>query len=136
MANSVLEDEILEAMENIPAVEQKVADAEAALEKGKADAEAFRKKVADERDTLESELARLQEELNEAEKELPGDFRADYQRVVSSRGEDGMAPLDGEVCGGCYHKVTPQQFNLLKLHKPVFCHQCGRLLYEAEDTTA
>jgi len=132
-ANSVLSDEILEMLEKISDLQETVTSSEGDLEKGKTELQAIRRRVDDERAGLEGDVARLSNELEEAESQLPGDLKLDYQRIVKARGEDGLAPLDGESCGGCYTTITMQTFDELRLSKPVFCKSCGCLLYLPED---
>lgn len=132
-ANSVLSDEILELLDKITEHQDAVAAAEADLAKGQAELASSRTRIDQERATLEHELARLNGELEAAEAKLPADLKQDYNRIVKARGEDGLAPLEGECCGGCFQTVTPQTLNELLLSKPVFCKSCGCLLYLPED---
>ncbi|HIN94176.1 MAG TPA: hypothetical protein EYN03_00900 [Planctomycetes bacterium] len=62
-----------------------------------------------------------------------GDLRTDYKRIASAMGEDALAPVDDDVCGGCFQTLTPQTINELLMAKPVFCKSCGRLLYMADE---
>lgn len=131
-ANSVLTDEVLESLEKIEQLQAQLPTHEANLAKGRDDAAKVQQRVAGERAMLESELARLSAELKAAEGRLPGEFKADYDRAVRGRGEDGMAPLEGEACGGCYQTVTPNMHQMLVAGRPAFCKSCGRLLYLPE----
>ncbi|MFM8951672.1 MAG: zinc ribbon domain-containing protein, partial [Planctomycetaceae bacterium] len=101
MATKVLEDEILEALERIDALKPTVPAAEsegAALRKLLDEAKA---RVAAETGRLEGEVARVRAELETVERDLPDDVRDKYLRIVKQKGADGMAPLDGQSCGGC-----------------------------------
>jgi hypothetical protein len=73
------------------------------------------------------------EELTQAERCLPADFKIDYDRISRARGEDALAQVEGETCGGCYQMLTAQTINDLLLSRPVFCKSCGALLYLPED---
>lgn len=131
-ANSVLEDEIFESLEKIDQLAETVKEAEAALAHASTEAGKVKSRVEGEQANLESELARVLAELKEAEVNLPSDFKADYDRVARVRGEDALAEVDGEVCGGCFQMLTPNMMNELYLAKPVFCKSCGALLYLTE----
>jgi uncharacterized protein len=131
-ANSVLADEILEALEKIDQLQAAVKTAEANLTKTKDEQSKVRKRVSDQQQGLESELARVSTELHAAEGLLEGDFKDNYMRLSRSMGEDSLAPVNAECCGGCSQTLTVQMLNLLKLDKPVFCKSCGRLLYLPE----
>ena len=132
-ANSVLGDEILEALVKIDDLKEVVSQAEASVAKAKAEAEKTRKRVDEERTGLESELGRVQDELKQAEAQLPLDFKAEYLRICQARGEDALAEVEGETCGGCYRILSPQTMNELYMSKPVFCKTCGALMYLPED---
>ena len=131
-ANSVLADEILEALDKIDHLQAAVKTAEANLAKAKDELSNVRKRVSDQQQGLESELGRVRGELEAAENQLDGDFKDNYLRLSRSMGEDSLAPVEGGCCGGCSQTLTVQMLNLLKLDKPVFCKSCGRLLYLAE----
>jgi predicted nucleic acid-binding Zn-ribbon protein len=134
-ANSVLSDEILEAFDKIEREEELVAQAVAQYEKATADLAQLRGRVSSERGGLESELARVEQELNRAENALPSDFKQDYKRMVRARGEDALAPVDGETCESCNQIITPQMYDQLRCGKLVFCKSCGCVLYLPEETS-
>lgn len=132
-ANHVLSDEILELLESIDEQQVKLAESEQEVLSKKSDLEKVQQQVADRRRVLEGELARVQAELKETESELSGDLLRDYERLVSTRAEDGMAELDGKVCGGCYRSLTPALLDRLIMGQTVLCPSCGRLVYQDQD---
>src|SRR5262249_14711274 len=107
-ANSVLADEILESLEKIDQLQVAVKTAEANLAKTKDELAKVRKRVSDQQQGLESELARVRGELDAAEAQLVGDFKDNYLRLSHSMGEDSLAPVDAECCGGCSQTLTVQ----------------------------
>ncbi len=133
MANSVLSDEILEMFEKNDEHEQSVKAATEVLAKGREELDKVTRRVSDELASLESEYKDVKAKLAAAESKLPLSFRADYDRVAKSRGDEALAPLDGEFCGGCSVNVTLQMINELRMSKPVFCKSCGCLLYLPEE---
>lgn len=132
-ANGVLSDEILEALERMDELAAKQKSADETLQRIKQEAEKLTSRVTGEQGMLQSELARVQSELKQAELELPADFRLEYERIAKARGEQALAQIEGETCGGCYQTVTVQTMNQLYMSKPVFCKSCGCLLYLPED---
>ena len=130
--NSVLADEILETLDTIDQLQAAVKTAESNLTKTKDELAKVRKRVSDQQQGLESELARVRGELDAAEGHLDGDFKDNYLRLSRSMGEESLAPVEGGCCGGCSQTLTVQMLNLLKLDKPLFCVSCGRLLYLPE----
>lgn len=133
MANSVLADEILESLERIDTLTATAAQIGDNLAKSREEAAKIRREVQEQQETLESEVARVSANLAESESRLPAEIRPDYDRIMKSKGSDGMAPLEGECCGGCYRQLPPNTFNALALGRIVFCGTCGRLLYPPED---
>lgn len=132
-ANSVLADEILEALERLDQLQAATKTAELNLTKTKDELGKIRQRVNDQQQGLESELGRVRTELATAEDQLDGgEFKDNYLRLSRSMGEDALAPVEGECCGGCSQTLTAQTMNLLQLDKPVFCKSCGRLLYLPE----
>lgn len=134
-ANSVLSDEILEMLDKLDEHQAAIKTAEASLARANEEIAKLREKVALQRGELEAEVARVNAELRQAEEHLPADFKVEYDRMVKSRGENALAPLEGDCCGNCYQTVTVQMQNLLKMNKPVFCKSCGCLLYPPEDSS-
>lgn len=130
-ANLVLSDEILEILEGLDGKEVEIKSVEKHVADMQADFDKIENEVASRKETLESELARVQAELAETEKGLSGDFKRDYLRLVAAKGEDAMAPLEDNCCSGCYQSLTPQLIEQLSTGKPVVCPTCGRLIYKA-----
>jgi predicted nucleic acid-binding Zn-ribbon protein len=91
-----------------------------------------RKRIDDQQQGLETDLARVQAEIDMAENQLDGEFKPNYMRLARSMGEEALAPAEGDCCGGCAQTLTPQTMNTLRLDRPVFCKSCGRLLYLPE----
>jgi predicted nucleic acid-binding Zn-ribbon protein len=131
-ANSVLADEILESLDKLDQLQAAIKAAEEVHGKMKDELAKVRKRVEDQQQGLENELARVTGELKSAEDQLDGDFKANYERLSRSMGEEALAPVEGGCCGGCSQTLTVQTLNVLKLDKPVFCKSCGRLLYLPE----
>ncbi len=133
MAGSVLSDEILEGLEKIDQHAAGVKDAERTLAAGKQELDKARKGVEESAATIHTDVKRLEGELAQAEKALPSDLKADYQRVVRSKGADSLAAVEDGVCNGCGQQITLNMQNELKLSKLIFCKSCGRLLYLPTD---
>ena len=132
MANSVLADEILEALEKVDQLDVAVASSRENLDSVKSDLTKCRDAVTEEAELIRGDLARLEAELANAEQQLPADFKVNYLRVIRGKGADGMAVVDEGVCLGCGQQITLNMQNDLLLSKPVFCLSCGCLLYNAE----
>lgn len=132
MTNSVLADEILEAMEKVDAFQKNIADAEAAAAAAKQKVEQIRGEVAQRQPVLAADIARIEAELQQNEATLPDDIRSMYSRIVRQKGEDALAMVEGQFCGGCNQQIQLNMLNQIMLGQPVFCKTCGRLLYLPE----
>jgi uncharacterized protein len=132
MANSVLSDEILEGLEQADLFHKNVAEAEAALAAAKRQVEQVRAATAAQQPSLSADIARLEAELLQSESALPDDVRELYRRVVRQKGEDGLAAVENQCCGGCNQQVPLNVCGQIMLGQPAFCKTCGRLLYIPE----
>jgi hypothetical protein len=132
MANSVLADEILEAMEKVDSLGGGVKEAEQQLAAGMQEFQKTKQAIDQSADSLRADIALYEERLAKAEAELPADFKTDYNRVVRGKGAGAMASVEDGVCGGCGQQITLNMQNELRLSRPVFCKSCGCLLYMAE----
>lgn len=134
MANSVLADEILEALEKIDEIAGGIGEAEQKVAKGKEELAKSKQQVADQHGSLAEDVRRLEAELKETESALPDDFRDAYYRIVKGKGSDALAQVEGGCCTGCYQQITQNMNNNLLMGRIVFCQgSCGRLLYLPED---
>lgn len=132
-ANLVLSDEILEMLELIDSITSQLADNEEQVKVLERELAEVQSQVDERRKVLEGELARVTAELAEAEAGLSGDFKREYARLVIAKGEDAMAELEGNCCGGCYQSLTPQRLDQLLQGQPIICPACGRLIYQDRD---
>ena len=136
MANSVLADEILEALERADQANQQVTEAKAAVEKAKQDAQRLAHEFQQQEPVIQGDLERLQGERRLAEEELPSEFRVLYDRLVKARGEDALAVVDGDFCTGCNQQIPLNMISALMLSNPILCKSCGRMLYLPENFAA
>ncbi|NLF08695.1 MAG: phospholipase [Pirellulaceae bacterium] len=132
MANSVLTDEILEKMEEADAFLKNVADAESSLAAARKKAEEVRAEVVQQEPLLKADVERLEAELLPLESKLPGDILELYKRIVRQKGEDALAAVENQCCGGCHQQVPLNICSQIMMGQPVACRTCGRLLYVPE----
>ena len=133
-ANSVLSDEILEAMDSIDRLETQVQEVSTELKKQKSDQQKRISDVETKTAELEAELERVDKELIETEKVIPAAIMVEYRRVIKARGEDALAPVEDESCGGCYQVLTTQYIDRLRMSMLIRCPNCHTFLYLPEQT--
>ncbi len=132
MANSVLEDEILEAMEKTDLVQTALEKLEAEYSAACKELQRVVEKVSAAEPQLQQEVSELESSLRIAEGSLPGEVAVVYRRLVQAHGADALAPVESKACTGCYSLLAPQESVQINVGKILFCRSCGRLLYLAE----
>ncbi len=132
MANSVLEDEILEAMEKVDQFKLYLDQAQVDLAIAKTELEKTIQEIQSQEPILQAEIQRVEAELADHERFLSNDIREIYNRLLRQRGEEALAPVEEEFCGGCHQHVPINMISQIKMNQVVFCKSCGRLLYMPE----
>jgi predicted nucleic acid-binding Zn-ribbon protein len=132
MTNSILADEVLEALEKIDAFQKDVVDAESVLAAAKQRTEEVRVEVAKHEPSLNGEIARLEAELKKEEAALSAEIAEIYRRIVRQKGEDALAAVENQCCSGCNQQVTLNVYSHIMMGTPMLCKSCGRLLYVPE----
>lgn len=133
MAKSVLEDEILEALGRIEDLVAASKQAEQNVAKAKEDLAKTEQVVRQQSDVIQGDLNRVSAELQQVEAGFPVEFKEIYDRTIRSMGSDGLAVLEGDVCGGCFHQITQNMVSQLRMSHAVTCGSCGRLLYISDE---
>ncbi|REJ72254.1 MAG: hypothetical protein DWQ34_10395 [Planctomycetota bacterium] len=129
VANSVLQDEILEQLEKVDRVEKEIKEAEAEVEQKRAAATGFRERFEADSVGLSEQAEKLQAEIRGIESGLGGQVTEKYRRLVAAHGADALAPVENSVCGYCHVQITRQKQVQLNAGQVVFCSNCARLLY-------
>ncbi|QDT46368.1 zinc ribbon domain-containing protein [Symmachiella dynata] len=129
VANSVLEDEILEALEKVDSTSTEVGQAEQAVKDAEAETARISQQVTESKAGLEAECERLQAAIKVAETSIPPKVGEQYRRLVQAHGASAMAAVTDSVCSNCFVSVTAQMLVQLNTHQVIFCKTCGRMLY-------
>ena len=129
VANSVLEDEILDLLEKVDMAKVDLGRIEMELGTAKSEEARIATEIAAAEAGLKAEAARYETAINEAERALPEDVKIVYRRLVQAHGSAAFAQVDGNICSFCYVAVPPQMMVELKAGKIMFCNTCGRLMY-------
>ncbi|TWU48667.1 putative zinc ribbon domain protein [Rubripirellula tenax] len=132
-ANLVLSDEILEALDHLDGLEAVVTQAEAELAKQESDQKVRVTEVTTKLDELQLSLERVESELETHEAEVPSGVKAEYKRLTGARGEEALAPVEDNSCGGCYQTLTTQHVETLRMSVLLHCPNCNAFLYFPED---
>ncbi|MFP6767373.1 MAG: C4-type zinc ribbon domain-containing protein [Planctomycetaceae bacterium] len=132
MANSVLEDEILELFERIESAQERLGAVEDEHESAVAEHQRITDEVAANEPGLKGQCQQLEESISDSESLLPGEVVEHYRRLVNAHGPGAMAEVDSGSCTACFVHLSPQLRVELATGQIVACNNCGRLLYPAD----
>jgi len=127
-----IEDDILESIIAADDYAARLPELESTLKRAKEECDEFERTSTERRAGMTEQLNKALAELKEIEVNLPGDVQPLYNRLVTSRGEDGMSAVQGRTCLACYTEITAQMYNDLLTGRFVLCKNCGGLLYLQE----
>ncbi len=130
---SGMEDKELEEMEKLDTAKaaQAAAQAKLAATQGRVNDEL--KTLAERAEGLQKRLAEVQAERAGLIGAVPEEALELYDRIFKKKGDAAVAPLHGEICGGCHMKVVIGTIQSLKQEEGLTqCESCGRILYMEE----
>ncbi len=126
-----IEDDELEFMESLEAVEAELAPSVAEREKLAAEREERESALTAAIAGLEVELAETERQRADAAGAVPSEPLAHYDRLRSDFGGVAVARLVGSTCDGCHMTLSAVAIDLIKKQPEdavVTCDDCGRLL--------
>ncbi len=129
VANSVLEDEILDSLEKVDGAQIAIKKLEEEIVHAKAEETRVAAEIAAAMPGHESRQAELNAAIASAETRLPEEIRIPYRRLVQAYGAAALAHVDGTTCTSCYVSLPPQMVMQVRSGQTMFCKTCGRLLY-------
>jgi predicted nucleic acid-binding Zn-ribbon protein len=79
---------------------------------------------------LEQELQKLQSDRTALAQQIDADVLARYEKLIRSKGDMAIVPVQGGNCGGCHLHIPPQLVHDARgSDELVSCEYCGRILY-------
>ncbi len=95
-----------------------------------------KKKLLDEKNELENKITAAEGNLKMREDEkvrillhLSPSVKRLYDRILSVKGDSGVANLSGDICQGCYSRVPLQKAHEIRKNDQILtCEACGRIL--------
>jgi predicted nucleic acid-binding Zn-ribbon protein len=128
--NALTEEEILEAMEDLDRLSEKVEEATRELAGHEAALEEAGERVTNEVGLFDRQIEEIREQRRAKAAEVPGEVMGVFDRVSRARGASAVAPVIDGHCQGCYMTVTTQDVaQILRGHKLQQCKTCQRILY-------
>ncbi len=129
MANSVLEDEILELMDKIDSAEEEVQSWVRKKDQAIEDAKKTAQEFESARNSLDQEIKECQLAIADSEQIIPENMKVLFDRLVRSHSAGALATVEGKYCSACNVLIERQLQVELNSGRFVFCKSCGRLLY-------
>ena len=130
VANSVLEDEILESLDVIDRTQKEIKKAEQNLAAAQEGLKKFSDQFAADSVGLKARVEELGGQIKESESGLEGELAERYRRLVDAYGAEAMAATEAGICGNCRVQVTPQSRVRLNAGNVIICSACGRMMYQ------
>jgi hypothetical protein len=125
-----LDDQQLVLMERIESAEREVAAATARLRQAKADSEVQLRQCAESEERLQKQLGEAEQARQETAASIEPSLLLRYERILKSKGDKVIVPVERGVCGGCHMKLARQDvINTQASREIVLCLNCGRILY-------
>ena len=130
-ANSVQSDEILEGLERIDQLHEAVAVAEKELDAKNSEHEKRVSDIESRMKVAQSDLEQIRAELEKSESQIPASVKSEYRRLTESRGDEALAPIEDDSCGGCNQTLTTQMIDRVRLGFLTDCPACSAWLYNS-----
>jgi predicted nucleic acid-binding Zn-ribbon protein len=128
-----MEDKELEQMEKLEAAKAVHSEAQARLAATQARVNEELLMLAERAKGLQKRLDELKVERAGLIGDVPPETLEMYDRIFKKKGDSAVAPLQGDMCGGCHMKVVIGTLQSLKQAEGITqCESCGRILYLEE----
>ncbi|HOI74356.1 MAG TPA: C4-type zinc ribbon domain-containing protein [Syntrophales bacterium] len=130
MRNSQIEDEILEAMEEMDRVRGLVQNIERDFDQARLRYEGERKERTEELALADEDLRATREKSQALREKVPPDILKRYETIRNASAGVAVIGVWKEVCQGCRMNLPPQLYNEIQREEEIrFCPNCNRILY-------
>ncbi len=127
------DNQLLELMELVEALEVKVAELSQRYGEVAAASKAERSQLEERYHSLDAEVSRLESKRGKLTREVDPKLMKDYDFIRQARDGIALAPVSEGSCTVCHMGIPPQQFNeLQRMDKIMTCPSCRRLIYWAD----
>ena len=133
---SLLEEDVIKAMDEIEAADKKAKEEKSALSNEEKKYKDMETQLKNELTEIDAKIKGLEEKKSNLAKDIDKHILARYEKLIKSRYGCAMAPvnIETENCGACNMRVTSQKINEIKMYDQlVLCENCVRILYLPED---
>jgi predicted nucleic acid-binding Zn-ribbon protein len=124
------EDVELELMDRTEHLQPALKEEQAVLKELTAKGEVEQADLRQRSQTAEQELAKLQTDRGQVAAQADADLLSRYDRLMKSKGDYAIVPIQHGNCGGCHLTIPPQVVhNAHNGGEVTSCDYCGRILY-------
>ncbi len=125
-----VEDQELEFMEQVEQLQPQLRVEQQQLAELTARANNEKNELQKRDELIRQELAQLQAERTVLAQQVDPDVLARYERLLRSKGNAVVVPVQHGNCGGCHLHLAPQLvYNARHNNELTSCDYCGRILY-------
>ncbi|PIE22092.1 MAG: hypothetical protein CSA62_14040 [Planctomycetota bacterium] len=125
-----LQNEQFRFMEKVEQLRPQVEDANKKLAEFEQEFSEFQSEAEKLRGELEAQQAAVADDRAAALEGVPRNELQKYEDIFQMRDGEAVVPVEGEVCQGCYTRVTPNDMaGLVGAGRLIACKACGRILY-------
>jgi predicted nucleic acid-binding Zn-ribbon protein len=127
-----VEETILEQYEVIKQGERLVTEADERLEQAHEEYRQFEERARQQLGEHQADLQKHDERREQIRRAIEPEVLKIYDRAYRAHGE-GVVPIEGNVCQGCFSTVTPNdRSRLISGRELVTCRSCQRIVYLPE----
>lgn len=132
-ANSRIEDQMLEILEQNDKAETRLSDTHQAFEAAKIRIAEEKAGIAMTADKDRKRLAGLQAEYQTVLGTVNPETLKAFNTVRNRIGNLAIAKVEDAVCAGCHMNIPPQMYNeLQRFESLMYCPQCQRIIYSSK----
>jgi predicted nucleic acid-binding Zn-ribbon protein len=125
-----VEDRELELMAQVEQLQPQLREEQQLLQDLTARAAAEKAELQNRAELIQRELSQLQAERAGLVKDIDADALARYERLLRSKGDAVVVPIQHGNCGGCHLHLAPQVVHNARHDDGLTsCDYCGRILY-------
>jgi predicted nucleic acid-binding Zn-ribbon protein len=126
----LVEDHELEFMEQFERLQPELKQGQVALKELTAKAESDKADLQRRGTVIAEELSNLRSEREKLASQIDADVLGRYQRLMRSKGDVAIVPIQHGNCGGCHLHLPPQKVHDARSAAGLTsCDYCGRILY-------
>jgi len=132
-ANSKLEDQMLEILEQSDDAESQLSEKKQAFAAAKNRVAGEKAGIAEAAEEDRSRLAGLQADFQTVLETVNPDILKAFRSVRRRIGNPAIAEVENSVCAGCHMNIPPQMYiELQRFESLMYCPQCQRIIYSSK----